>query len=170
MLLVVSEKRPIFISTSPGCSAPSSGVASTRVVPSAFLRVWRRVKVNALFIRKLYGAPSRDGFGKPVDARSTPLQAPETPHEARGKFTVQAIYDAFVRIWTTHGWEGVTTRAVALETGIAVGTLYDTFPTRKPCSRATCAIASKRCSRGSTPRSSRPPSSHGASGCNGWCA
>ena len=45
-------------------------------------------------------------------------------------FTVQAIYDAFVRIWRQHGWAGVTTRAVALETGVSVGTLYDYFPNK----------------------------------------
>ena len=51
--------------------------------------------------------------------------------QARSKFTVQAIYDAFVRIWRTDGWAGVTTRAVALETGISVGTFYDFFPDKE---------------------------------------
>lgn len=64
----------------------------------------------------------------PAAPRSKPLKR---PMQARSKFTVQAIYDAFVRIWTAHGWEGVTTRAVALETGIAVGTLYDYFPDKE---------------------------------------
>lgn len=64
----------------------------------------------------------------PQAPRSKPLKRPT---QARGKFTVQAIYDAFVRIWNAHGWEGVTTRAVALETGIAVGTLYDYFPDKE---------------------------------------
>jgi AcrR family transcriptional regulator len=45
-------------------------------------------------------------------------------------FTVQAIYDAFVRIWRRDGWAGVSTRAVALETGVSVGTLYDYFPNK----------------------------------------
>jgi len=64
----------------------------------------------------------------PAAPRSKPLKRPT---QARSKFTVQAIYDAFVRIWTAHDWEGVTTRAVALETGIAVGTLYDYFPDKE---------------------------------------
>lgn len=64
----------------------------------------------------------------PDTPRSKPLKRPT---QARSKFTVQAIYDAFVRIWNAHGWEGVTTRAVALETGIAVGTLYDYFPNKE---------------------------------------
>lgn len=53
------------------------------------------------------------------------------PSQARAKFTVQAIYDAFVRIWRDKGWDGLTTRAVALETGISVGTLYDYFPNKQ---------------------------------------
>jgi AcrR family transcriptional regulator len=64
----------------------------------------------------------------PDTPRSKPLKRPT---QARSKFTVQAIYDAFVRIWNAHGWEGVTTRAVALETGVAVGTLYDYFPNKE---------------------------------------
>jgi AcrR family transcriptional regulator len=52
------------------------------------------------------------------------------PSQARARFTVQAIYDAFVRIWRRDGWERLTTRAVALETGISVGTLYDYFPNK----------------------------------------
>lgn len=52
------------------------------------------------------------------------------PSQARSRFTVQAIYGAFVRIWRRDGWERLTTRAVALETGISVGTLYDYFPNK----------------------------------------
>ena len=52
------------------------------------------------------------------------------PRQARARFTVQAIYEAFVRIWQRDGWDKLTTRNVALETGIAVGTLYDYFPNK----------------------------------------
>lgn len=45
--------------------------------------------------------------------------------------TVQAIFDTYVRIWQRDGWERVTTRAVALEAGVAVGTLYDYFPSKE---------------------------------------
>lgn len=63
---------------------------------------------------------------------ATPVSKPlKRPSQARAKFTVQAIYDAFVRIWQSKGWDGITTRAVALETGIAVGTLYDYFPNKQ---------------------------------------
>ena len=69
--------------------------------------------------------------------RKTPSASPaaaarplKRPRQARALFTVQAIYDAFVRIWQRDGWERLTTRNVALETGIAVGTLYDYFPNK----------------------------------------
>jgi AcrR family transcriptional regulator len=52
------------------------------------------------------------------------------PTQARAKVTVQAIFDAFVRIWQRDGWAKLTTRSVALEAGIAVGTLYDYFPSK----------------------------------------
>ncbi len=79
----------------------------------------------------MYSRQPPDGFGKkraPAAPRSKPLKRPV---QARSKFTVQAIYDAFVRIWQAEGWEGVTTRAVALETGVAIGTLYDYFPDKE---------------------------------------
>jgi len=53
------------------------------------------------------------------------------PSQARARFTVQAIYDAFVRMWQAQGWERLTTRAVALEAGISVGTLYEYFPNKQ---------------------------------------
>ncbi|MES2105410.1 MAG: TetR/AcrR family transcriptional regulator [Pseudomonadota bacterium] len=62
---------------------------------------------------------------------TTPSKPLKRPSQARARFTMQAIYDAFVRIWQTQGWAGVTTRALALETGIAVGTLYDYFPNKQ---------------------------------------
>ncbi|MFW5824214.1 MAG: TetR/AcrR family transcriptional regulator [Marinobacter sp.] len=64
----------------------------------------------------------------PVSPRTRPLKR---PRQARAKFTVQAIYDAYVRIWQRDGWDQLTTRKVALETGIAVGTLYDYFPSKE---------------------------------------
>jgi AcrR family transcriptional regulator len=77
----------------------------------------------------MYSRRPSSGFGKPVPAPSIakPLKRPT---QARAVFTVQAIYDAFVRIWRQHGWAGVSTRAVALETGVSVGTLYDYFPNK----------------------------------------
>lgn len=73
----------------------------------------------------MYSRQPPPGFGKPPAAK--PLKRPT---QARAVFTVQAIYDAFVRIWRRDGWDGVSTRAVALETGVAIGTLYDYFPNK----------------------------------------
>lgn len=53
------------------------------------------------------------------------------PSQDRARFTVQAIYDAFVRIWRRDGPQATTTRAIAHEAGYAVGTLYEYFPNRE---------------------------------------
>ncbi|MCW7537273.1 TetR/AcrR family transcriptional regulator [Aquabacterium sp. A7-Y] len=87
----------------------------------------------------LYRARPGAGFGKQGGKAaaatqrrgSTATKPLKRPSQARAKFTVQAIYDALVRIWRREGWAGVTTRAVALETGISVGTLYDYFPNKQ---------------------------------------
>lgn len=60
--------------------------------------------------------------------RSKPLKRPT---QDRAKVTVQAIFDTYVRIWQRDGWERVTTRAIALEAGVAVGTFYDYFPSKQ---------------------------------------
>lgn len=52
------------------------------------------------------------------------------PVQDRAKFTVRVIYDGFVRIWQRDGPDAVTTRAIANETGYAVGTLYEYFPNK----------------------------------------
>lgn len=52
------------------------------------------------------------------------------PTQQRAKATVQAIFDTYVRIWQRDGWARLTTRAVALEAGVAIGTLYDYFPNK----------------------------------------
>ena len=64
----------------------------------------------------------------PPESRNKPLKRPT---QARARFTVLAIFEAYVRIWQRDGWEGLTTRAVALEAGVAVGTLYDYFPSKE---------------------------------------
>lgn len=73
----------------------------------------------------------KDGFGK-ASKLHTPIAKPlKRPRQARAVFTVEAIYEALVRIWQRSGWASVTTRAVALEAGVAVGTLYDYFPSKQ---------------------------------------
>src|SRR6218665_3244762 len=67
---------------------------------------------------------------RPTPPHTKPAKPLKRPTQARAKVTVQAIFDAFVRIWQRDGWPRLTTRAVALETGVAVGTLYDYFPNK----------------------------------------
>ena len=77
----------------------------------------------------------RNGFGKrgtPASEAAKPRTKPlKRPRQARAQFTVEAIYQALVRIWLRDGWTAVTTRAVALEAGFAVGTLYEYFPSKQ---------------------------------------
>ncbi|WP_454734536.1 TetR/AcrR family transcriptional regulator [Cupriavidus necator] len=87
---------------------------------------------------RIYRRATAAGFGNDAPAASEPKPpaAPRSkplkrPSQQRAHFTVNAIYDAFVRIWRRHGWEGVTTRAVALEAGFSVGTLYEYFPSKE---------------------------------------
>lgn len=84
---------------------------------------------------RIYRRATAAGFGNDAPSagapksRATPRSKPlKRPSQQRAHFTVNAIYDAFVRIWRRDGWEGVTTRAVALEAGFSVGTLYEYFP------------------------------------------
>jgi AcrR family transcriptional regulator len=76
----------------------------------------------------------KSGFGNTkgrsptLNPRAKPLKRPS---QARAIFTVEAIYQAFVRIWQRDGWAGLTTREVALEAGVAIGTLYDYFPSKE---------------------------------------
>lgn len=72
----------------------------------------------------------KTGFGNSQSpfTRAKPLKRPS---QARALFTVEVIYQAFVRIWQRDGWAKLTTRAVALESGFAVGTLYDYFPSKE---------------------------------------
>lgn len=77
--------------------------------------------------RKGFGNQASTG-GEAQRPRTKPLKR---PRQARAVFTVEAIYQAFVRIWQRDGWAAVTTRAVALEAGFAVGTLYEYFPSKQ---------------------------------------
>lgn len=66
------------------------------------------------------------------DITAEPRNKPrKRPTQARARFTVQAIFDSYVRIWQRDGWDKLTTRAVALEAGVAIGTLYDYFPSKE---------------------------------------
>ncbi|SOE06144.1 transcriptional regulator, TetR family [Variovorax sp. YR752] len=59
---------------------------------------------------------------------SAPVQPHKRPRQRRSRFTILAIYDAFVRIWSRDGPAAATMRNVATESGFAIGTLYEYFP------------------------------------------
>jgi AcrR family transcriptional regulator len=86
--------------------------------------VWFNDGFYYIRIRLLTGS----GKMKQDDNRAKPLKRPS---QERSKFTVRAIYGAFVRIWQQQGWEHLTTRAVALEAGVSIGTLYEYFPNKR---------------------------------------
>src|SRR3954469_20972456 len=78
--------------------------------------------------------PLKADESRKVKSASVPTQRfkpLKRPLRARSKFTVQVIYDAFMKVWRTGGWAAVTTRAVALEAGISVGALYEYFPSKE---------------------------------------
>ena len=69
-------------------------------------------------------------MARPPARRALP-RPHKRPSQARSRFTVQVLYEAFVRIWRRDGPEAATMRAVAAEAGYAVGTLYEYFPNRE---------------------------------------
>lgn len=67
----------------------------------------------------------------PRRSAGKPLPQPhKRPSQARAVFTVNTLYEGFVRIWRRDGPDAATTRAIAEESGYAVGTLYEYFPNR----------------------------------------
>jgi AcrR family transcriptional regulator len=98
-----------------------------------------------------YQPPRRVGFGNASLAKGTPAtqrrKPLKRPSQDRAKFTVQTIFDGFVRIWRRQGWAAVTTRNISLETGYAVGTLYEYFPNREALLSGYVRYAIERCSR-----------------------
>jgi AcrR family transcriptional regulator len=80
-------------------------------------------------VSRPYHGASQPAFGTPGGRVSLPKPL-KRPMQDRAKFTVQALYDGFVRICVRDGWDSVSTRALAEETGYAVGTLYEYFPNR----------------------------------------
>jgi AcrR family transcriptional regulator len=51
--------------------------------------------------------------------------------QERSKFTVEAIYEAAVQVFTENGYAGATTDLIAERAGVSVGTLYQYFPNKK---------------------------------------
>jgi AcrR family transcriptional regulator len=51
--------------------------------------------------------------------------------QERSKFTVEAIYEAGVQVFTENGYTGATTDLIAERAGVSIGTLYQYFPNKK---------------------------------------
>jgi AcrR family transcriptional regulator len=53
------------------------------------------------------------------------------PRQARSKATVDAILAATARLLVKHGFDGLTTNAVATAAGVSIGSLYQYFPNKE---------------------------------------
>ncbi len=53
------------------------------------------------------------------------------PRQARSRATVDAILEASARVLLRHGFDGITTNAVAEAAGVSIGSLYQYFPNKE---------------------------------------
>ena len=53
------------------------------------------------------------------------------PRQARSQATVDAILAATARVLVRHGFDGLTTNAVASAAGVSIGSLYQYFPNKE---------------------------------------
>lgn len=53
------------------------------------------------------------------------------PRQARSKDTVDTILGATARVLIRHGYDGLTTNAVAEQAGVSIGSLYQYFPNKE---------------------------------------
>jgi AcrR family transcriptional regulator len=53
------------------------------------------------------------------------------PRQTRSRETVDAIISATTRILMKHGFDGLTTNAVAEQAGVSIGSLYQYFPNKQ---------------------------------------
>jgi AcrR family transcriptional regulator len=60
--------------------------------------------------------------------RTTPRKR---PRQARSKATVDTILAATARVLVRHGFDGLTTNAVAEAAGVSIGSLYQYFPNKE---------------------------------------
>jgi len=58
--------------------------------------------------------------------------------------TRQRILDAATTLFANEGWQNATTRAIALDAGIATGTLFNYFPTKESIAATLIADALER--------------------------
>ena len=60
--------------------------------------------------------------------RTTPRKR---PRQDRSKATVDSILDATARVLVRHGFDGLTSNAVAEIAGCSIGSLYQYFPNKE---------------------------------------
>lgn len=60
--------------------------------------------------------------------RTTPRKRPS---QSRAKATVDSILSATARVLVRHGFDGLTTNAVAETAGVSIGSLYQYFPNKE---------------------------------------
>src|SRR5215467_11158950 len=60
--------------------------------------------------------------------RTTPRKR---PRQIRSKATVDTILQATARVLVKHGFDGLTTNAVASAAGVSIGSLYQYFPNKE---------------------------------------
>ena len=65
--------------------------------------------------------------------RTTPRKR---PRQERSKATVDSILAACARVLVRHGYDGLTTNAVASMAGVSIGSLYQYFPNKESLVRA----------------------------------
>jgi AcrR family transcriptional regulator len=65
--------------------------------------------------------------------RTTPRKR---PRQERSKATVDSILAACARVLVRHGFDGLTTNAVAEKAGVSIGSLYQYFPNKEALVRA----------------------------------
>lgn len=53
------------------------------------------------------------------------------PRQARSKATVDTILAATAKVLVRHGFDGLTTNAVAVAAGVSIGSLYQYFPNKE---------------------------------------
>jgi AcrR family transcriptional regulator len=64
-------------------------------------------------------------------ASTKALKPRKTAVQARSRFTVGAIYEAAVQVFSENGYAGATTDLIAERAGVSVGTLYQYFPNKQ---------------------------------------
>jgi len=69
--------------------------------------------------------------GKPRPlARDAAVQPRRRPRQARARETVTAILQAAIELAAEHGYDRVTTNAIADRAGVSIGSLYQYFPNK----------------------------------------